>query len=480
MDTQNLFTNKRVLIVSSHPLFGEGLKLLLLKRPEADVQVVGITASIEDAMHILDQQEVDLIVVDYDDEKVNKDDFLSHFVGGGNRLRVVLLSLKEGGSNAIVYDRRTMMASQIDEWLNNEMSSPPDKQKAREKKDRPQGDTSNRRSTMKHGIRVLLFIAILFVLGVLALNKKWLLPEEASLQAGPIDQLFGLHFVVIAFLFALIVGIMVYSLIFFRRKPGDLSDGAYFKYNDKLEITWTAIPLIVVISVSVFGSGILAKTMRADPNAMKVKVIGQQWAWRFEYPEYGITSTELVLPVDQQSLFVLTSSDVIHSFWVPEFRVKQDALPDMERELRITPSEIGDYTLMCAEMCGREHAYMNAPVHVLSKDDFNAWVGEQLASVSDDPVVRGETWYNQYGCYACHSTDGTKKTGPTFSGLYGKTETMEDGSTVQVDEAYLIESIIHPDAKIVQGFTNAMPKNFGDQLSEAQINDLIEFIKSLK
>jgi cytochrome c oxidase subunit 2 len=480
MVDQHLFTNKRVLIISSHPLFGEGLKLLLLKRPEADVQVVGISTSIEEAMMILEKQEVDLVVVDYDDEKVNKDKFLARFVTGGHRLRVVLLSLKEGGSDAIIYDRHTMMASEINDWLNSEMSSLPDKSKANSKNIKHQGDMSNRRSTMKHGIGAAIVIIVLFVLGALALNKEWLLPEEASLQAGPIDQLFSVHFIVIAFLFALIVGLMIYSLIFFRRKQGDLSDGKYIKYNDKLEITWTAIPLIAVITVSVYGSGVLAKTMRVDPSALEVRVVGQQWAWRFEYPVYGITSTELVLPLEQQALLTLTSSDVIHSFWVPEFRVKQDALPGMERELRITPSKIGDYTLMCAEMCGRDHAYMNAPVHVLSRDDFNAWVGEQLAAVSNDPIVRGETWYNQYGCYACHSIDGTQKTGPTFSGIYGKTETMEDGSTVLVDDAYLIEAIVDPDAKIVQGFTNAMPKNFGEQLTEAQINDLVEFIKSLK
>ncbi|OGO61271.1 MAG: cytochrome c oxidase subunit II [Chloroflexi bacterium RBG_19FT_COMBO_47_9] len=333
---------------------------------------------------------------------------------------------------------------------------------------------------MKHGIRAGILIVVLFVIGLLVLNTKRLLPPEASLQAGPIDRLFSLHFIVIAFLFALIVGILTYSVIFFRRKKGELGEGVYFKQNSKLEIAWTVIPLVVVISFAVIGSDVLAQTQRIDPNALQVRVVGQQWSWRFEYPEYGITSTELVLPVDQQVLFALTSSDVIHSFWVPEFRVKQDALPGMERELRVTPSEIGDYTLMCAELCGKDHAYMNAPVYVKSEGDFNAWVAEQLAAVSDDPVVRGETWYKQYGCYVCHSADGTEKIGPTFLGIYGESVAFEDGSTAVIDDAYLMEAILNPGANIVQGFTDAMPKNFADQLSEAQISDLIEFIKSLK
>jgi cytochrome c oxidase subunit 2 len=273
---------------------------------------------------------------------------------------------------------------------------------------------------------------------------------------------------------------VIYSAIFFRRKQGELGEGVYFKQNNKLEIAWTAIPLVVVISFAVIGSNVLAQTQRVDPNALQVRVTGQQWSWRFEYPDYGITSTELVLPVGQQVQLILISSDVIHSFWVPEFRVKQDALPGMDRELRVTPSEIGDYTLMCAEMCGRDHAYMTAPVRVKSADEFKAWVAQQLAAVSDDPVVRGETWYKQYGCFACHTEDGTKKTGPSFLGMYGETVTFEDGSTALVDEAYIKESIINPGEKIVQCFANVMPKNFADQLTDAQINDLIEFIKSLK
>lgn len=333
---------------------------------------------------------------------------------------------------------------------------------------------------MKHAIGAVIIISVLFIAGLLLLTTDRLLPEAASLQSKPIDYLFSLHFIVIAFLFALIVGALIYSVFFFRRKKGDLSEGVYFNHNNKLEIIWTIIPLVVVITFAVIGSDVLAQTMRVDPTALQVRVIGQQWSWRFEYPEYGITSTELVLPVDQQVLLTLTSSDVIHSFWVPEFRVKQDALPGMERELRVTPSIIGAYTLMCAELCGRDHAYMNASVFVKSEEDFDIWISDQLEAVSDDPIVRGETWYKQYGCFACHSIDGTKMTGPSFKNIFGTAVESEDGRSVTIDDGYLLESIIDPGAFVVKSYADAMPKNFADQLSDTQINDLIAFIKSLK
>jgi cytochrome c oxidase subunit 2 len=146
-------------------------------------------------------------------------------------------------------------------------------------------------------------------------------------SGATIDQLFNLHFLVIAFLFSLIVVFMAYSLIVFRKKEGDNAEGKFIKGNNRLEVIWTIIPLGIVIYFSYLGSVSLAETQRVDPQAMEVKVVGGQWFWRFEYPEYGITSDKLVLPVDEQVLLRMTSLDVIHSFWVPEFRVKQDLLP---------------------------------------------------------------------------------------------------------------------------------------------------------
>lgn len=333
---------------------------------------------------------------------------------------------------------------------------------------------------MKHFILAAILVAVLTVLVILGLEQIDLLPEQASLQAVSIDWLFGLHFKVIAFLFALIVGFMLYSIFVFRRKEGDTSDGEHIEGNTPLEVVWTIVPLGIVLYFSFLGARVLGDVERIDPQALEVNAIGSQWAWRFEYPEYDLTSTDLVLPVDQQALITLSSTDVIHSFWVPEFRVKQDALPGSEREMRITPTEIGEYTVRCAEICGTQHAYMLAPVIVMAEDDFQAWVDEQLAAVPDDPVERGRLWAEQNACLSCHSTDGGKMVGPTWLNVYGSTEELEDGTSVTVDEDYIRESIMDPMSQIVAGYPPAMPASLSENLTDEQIDDIIEFIKSLK
>jgi len=268
---------------------------------------------------------------------------------------------------------------------------------------------------------------------------------------------------------------VLYSVVVFRRKPGEAGEGDYFTGNDRLEVIWTLIPLGTVLLFAFLGSQSLAETRRADPNALEVKVISSQWSC-------GFSSTELVLPKDQQVLLVLSSTDVIHSFWVPEFRLKQDALPgeNMERELRITPTEVGDYQVRCAELCGLQHAYMNAPVRVIERADFDSWVEDQTAEPSDDAAQRGERVAQQFGCLSCHSTDGSQGAGPTWLGVFGSEKTLTDGTTVTVDEEYLRQSILNPGAQIVEGYQNIMPANVADQMSDEQINDVIAFIKNLQ
>ena len=480
-------TKRSVLIVSSHPLFGKGIQRMLETRQAEDVQVIGMVATVEDAFRFIEEYNPDLVVVDYDDSHVNRDEFLAHFVGGEKKMRVVLFSLKEGGSNAIVYDRRMMSASQVDDWLKEWV----------QEDDLPSGNAKtndneisydkkeDRSNPMKHVIGAVIFIAVIAAIGIFILTPNNLLPEQASIQAERIDWLFNLHFKTIAILFGLIVGIMVYSLIFFRRKKGDLEDAVYFKENSALEIAWTAIPLIVVVGFAFIGSDVLADTLRMDPKALEVKVYGQQWAWRFEYPDQDITTTELVLPVNKQVLLRLTSEDVIHSFWVPEFRVKQDAIPGGFRDLRITPKSVGDFQMVCSELCGQQHAYMTAPVRVLSQTDFDTWLSASV--IPTDPVGRGEYWVRTQGCASCHSVDGSKIVGPSFKGLFGRTETFIDGTSIIADEAYITESILQPYAKIVEGYelspgsgTSAMPATYADKFTDEQLSEIIEFIKTLK
>lgn len=336
---------------------------------------------------------------------------------------------------------------------------------------------------MKHLIIAGILVVIVTALLIFGLSQARILPDAASAQAKPIDRMFNLEFQVIVFLFALIVVLMVYSIVVFRRKKDDTTDAKHIEGSMRLEVFWTLVPLATVLVFAYLGSQSLAETMRVDPQAMDVNVIGTQWSWRFEYPELGVTSTELWLPVNQQVLLTLTSQDVIHSFWVPEFRVKQDVLPgggEFDRELRITPSEIGEYKLRCAEMCGRDHALMVADVKVVSQADFDAWVSEQTV-VSDDPVERGQRWTEQFGCIACHTIDGSSGVGPTWSGLFGREETLTDGSTVVVDQEYLYQSICDPASQIVEGFPPVMPVTYcEDNITDDQIDDIIAFIESLK
>jgi cytochrome c oxidase subunit 2 len=335
---------------------------------------------------------------------------------------------------------------------------------------------------MKHLIIAGILVILVTALLIFGLGQVRLLPVDASAQAVPIDNLFNLEFKVIAFLFSLIVVMMLYSIIVFRRRKGDTTDAPHIEGNSRLEVLWTIAPLVTVIFFAYLGGESLAETQRKDPKALEINVIGSQWSWRFEYPDLGITSTDLILPVDKQVLLYLSSTDVIHSFWVPEFRVKQDALPGGEefvRELRVTATLEGDYKLRCAELCGLRHAFMEAPVRVLSPANYDAWVAENSV-VSDDPVERGERLSQQFGCNACHSTDGSVVVGPSWKGVYGHEVTLQDGTTVLADEAYLEESIRDPGVKIVQGFANLMPPEVAQSMTDEQIQDVIEFIKSLR
>lgn len=333
-----------------------------------------------------------------------------------------------------------------------------------------------------------LIVGILVVLSTLLVRTGLrsmpdLLPTQASAQAETIDWLFGIHIDLIAFFFSLIVVFILYSVVVFRRRKDDDQDGAYFEGNTRLEVVWTIIPLGIVLGLALVGAQVLGDIERRDPGALEVSVIAQQWSWRFEYPEAGVTSATLVLPEDKQVLLRLRSEDVIHSFWVPEFRVKQDALPGGEefvRELRITPNRKGVYKLRCAELCGQEHYAMLADVLVVSETDFESWLVEQTAECDLSSAECGQRWVEQYGCLACHSLDGTEIVGPTWQSLASDLVALDDGSSFPVSAEYLALSIVNPNAQIVEGFEpNIMPQNFGEVLTEEQINQIVAFLLTL-
>ena len=335
---------------------------------------------------------------------------------------------------------------------------------------------------MKHYVIVGILVILVAVLTYVGLDSVGLLPVEASAQAVPIDWLWDLQVKFISFLFALIVVPMIYSLVVFRRRKGDTTDAQHIEGNTRLEIAWTVVPLIIVLGMAYIGAQNLAETRRADPDAMVVKVTGFQWGWKFDYPEYGISSNELYLPVNKQVLLEMTSRDVIHSFWVPEFRVKQDVVPGRTTELRITPTLVGDtYKVRCAELCGTSHAFMLAPVVVTEEAGFASWVSDQqalAAEAAQTPEGRGQALVQANGCAACHSIDGSKGIGPTWYGVFGEQVQLADGSTVTADDAYLMESIRQPQAKIVAGFEGQQMPIYG--FTEEQISDIVAYIKTLR
>ncbi len=333
---------------------------------------------------------------------------------------------------------------------------------------------------MRHYVVIFILVVASTFLVHTGLISAHLLPVQASLQALTVDQVFGVHLWLISFLFSLIMIILIYSLIFFRRRKGETGEGAYFTGNTALEITWTAIPLVLVIILAVIGAQTLGVIQQIDPSAMVVKVVAGQWFWNFQYPDYGISTNALYLPFGKQVDLQMTSNDVIHSFWVPQFRIKQDIVPGRTIDLRITPILIGDYTVYCNQLCGLRHAYMQAPVKVVSQADFNKWVSQQQASAPKNPALRGQLLAQTYGCANCHTTDGSKSTGPTWLHLAGSSVKLSDGSSVIADDTYLKNSIINANLQIVAGYQpNVMP-DFSKVLDQTMVDDLIAYIKTLK
>jgi cytochrome c oxidase subunit 2 len=328
---------------------------------------------------------------------------------------------------------------------------------------------------------VVAVVAILSVIGLLAVPKF----PQASTQALVVDWLMDLHLGVIGILFALVMGVMLYSLYVFRRKPGEEGDGDHFEGNTKLEITWTVVPLLTVLIFGVIGAYTLQDVTAAQEGEMTVNVTAFSFGWQFDYPELGIEkATTLNLPVNQPVLFKLRSldQDVIHNFYVAEFRVKQDLVPGVPTQLRVTPNVEGAYRLRCNELCGTGHTNMLAPVNVMNETDFTAWVAEQKAAVSPEALAElGAGLHASQGCIACHNVSGDPGgVGPTWKGLLGSTREFTDGTSQVADEEYVRNSILNPTSEIVTGYAPVMPANYADVLSDQQLDAIIEYIKTLE
>ena len=342
-----------------------------------------------------------------------------------------------------------------------------------------------KRSYGKHFVIVGVLIAISAVVVTFGLSQiRWMAPP-ATTQAGPVDTLLAIELVAISFLFALVMVFMLYSLVAFRRRKGEEQDGDHFEGHTKLEIIWTVIPLIMVLALAVLGAKGLAEATGAQADEMEVDVTAFSWGFKFGYPELGIDASPILyLPVDQPVRLNLHSvdTDVIHDFWVPEFRVKQDMVPGVPTKLHITPNVIGEYRVLCDELCGTGHTGMTQPVIVVSQADFDTWAAEQEPSADPAEMARlGAELATSQGCIACHNISGDPGgVGPTWKGSFGAERVFVDGSTAVVDEEYIKDSIVNPLNHVVEGYQPVMPASYGAVLTDLQISYIIEYIKSLQ
>jgi cytochrome c oxidase subunit 2 len=242
----------------------------------------------------------------------------------------------------------------------------------------------------------------------------------------------------------------------------------------------------------VWGEVDFVKLSSPPADAIDIRVTGEKWKWTIEYPGRSMASTTmveggeyaplLIVPLGQPVRLTMTSKDVIHSFYIPAFRVKKDVVPGRYANVWFTAIEEGVFPVFCTEYCGDEHSSMLAVVHVVKPEDYKAAV--EAATILEQGTGEtaeqfGEKVYKAFGCNSCHTNDGSPKVGPTFKGVFGRTETLSDGGTQVVDENYIRESIYQPNAKVVSGFTPQMP-TFAGQINDAQMSALIAYLKTLQ
>jgi cytochrome c oxidase subunit 2 len=303
------------------------------------------------------------------------------------------------------------------------------------------------------------------------------LPEQASTLAPEIDALFYFVMWTSVVLFVGVIGAMLYFAYKYRRR--DPAERPELVEESKLvEISWIVIPTILVLIVFNWGFKTYVKMGVAPPDAYEVTVRAQQFYWEFEYPNGLVKNNQLHVPVGRPVKLKMSSTDVLHSFFVPAFRVKHDVLPNRYTSVWFEATETGTYQVFCTEYCGTQHSGMLAEVVVQTQDEFQSWLESGGGSYEDLSLPElGKVLYTDQQCQQCHSLDGSPKAGPTWEGLYGtKNHRMTDGSTVTVDENYLREAIVEPGAKIVEGYGNVMPASYSS-LSERQVSALIEFMK---
>jgi len=309
---------------------------------------------------------------------------------------------------------------------------------------------------------------------ILADNYFWL-PKQASTVAGSSDNLFNFVLWVCVFFFLLITVLLVFFVIKYRHKPGEARDVSA-SHSMTLELTWTIIPSILCVFLYYYGFKEYMNLAIEPPNAYQITATGRMWQWSFTYPN-GVENDELHCVVNQPVRVVLESNDVIHSLYIPSFRVKKDVVPGRYNRLWYQATEPGTFDIYCAAYCGTNHSTMRSHVVVhATQADFNAWLTKAGDDPSIPPAIRGKKLYVTQGCAQCHSVDGTRITGPTWKDLFGSDQQFTDGSHATVDDAFVRTFVLNPTAKVPVGYPPVMPVM---PLKPAQIDLIVAYMKTI-
>jgi cytochrome c oxidase subunit II len=301
-----------------------------------------------------------------------------------------------------------------------------------------------------------------------------LFPEQASTFAGRVDNLYFFMLAVTAF-FSVLIAVLVVSLAFkYRRRQAD-EVGANIHGSTALEVVWTVIPLGIAMVMFVWGVSVYFALAQPPADAMEVYVIGKRWMWKAQHLTGQREINELHVPVGQPVKLLIASEDVIHSYYIPAFRTKMDAVPGKTTSLWFEANAPGEYQLFCAEYCGLQHSGMIGKIIAMEPRAFQEWLGGAVQQGSLPEA--GERLFTELGCVTCHRDDAGAR-GPSLVNLFGSPVQLADGRTVIADEAYLRESILNPTAKMVAGYAPLMPTYQG-QVSEEGLASLIAYIKAL-
>jgi cytochrome c oxidase subunit II len=313
------------------------------------------------------------------------------------------------------------------------------------------------------------------------LSGTFWLPEAASTQASNIDTLFYFIYYLSALFFVAIIVTMCYYVVKYRKRPGNETT-ADIKGNHLIEFVWSAIPTVLLVIIFVWGFKEWMSLNVPPSNSLDIRVTAERWLWTFDYPKDGISTSELVVPVNTPVKLTMSSTDVLHSFFIPEFRIKKDVIPNRYTVIWFESTRVGEFNTLCTEYCGTGHSKMLAKVKVVSEEAYQDWIdsgGGMAKKEGVSSVDFGKMLFSKQACNTCHNLEGQKLVGPPLNGIYGKTEQLESGESITIDDNYLRESMMEPNAKIVKGFAPVMPTYKG-KLKDDQVNALIDYLKSLE